>query len=144
MVQSFRQIIGAPASTATTSDSALLIIDAQQEYSTGILKTENVSFTGKAIASLLNKYRQAGGALVHILHDTPDGAPVFTPGRDVSEEFDEVRAKEGEKVVHKQFPGAFASTDLKSVLDGFGKKKLVLTGYMVGCLSRQNSKQEIS
>ncbi|KAL9110431.1 MAG: hypothetical protein Q9227_004975 [Pyrenula ochraceoflavens] len=129
-VQSFRQLLGTPPSTATPNDSVLLIIDAQNEYATGLLKTENVSSTRKAIAGLLSKYRAAGGALVHIVHDTPDGAPVFTPGKDISQEFEEVKAKDGEKVVHKQHPGAFAGTELKSVLDGFGKKKLVLTGYM--------------
>jgi hypothetical protein len=30
--RSFRELIGVPASTASTSDSALVIIDAQNEY----------------------------------------------------------------------------------------------------------------
>ena len=138
MAKSFRETIGLAPSTASTSDSVLVIIDAQNEYATGLLKTENVSSTKSAIASLLDKYRKAGGSLVHVVHDTPDGAPVFTPGKDVSKEFDEVKAQDGEKVIHKVHPGAFADTDLNQFLEGTGKKKLVLTGYMVSLISRRS------
>lgn len=70
---------------------------------------------------------------MHVLHQVPDGAPIFTPGTDLAEEFEELRPKEGEKVVKKLHPSAFAETELDGLLkkDGVEGKKVVLVGYMV-------------
>lgn len=68
---------------------------------------------------------------MHVVHKTPDGAPVFTPGSNLAEEMEGVVAKEGEKIVTKQFPGSFTGTDLEEYLKESGKKKVVLVGYMV-------------
>ncbi|OIW30038.1 isochorismatase [Coniochaeta ligniaria NRRL 30616] len=129
---SFRQLIGAPPSTASASDSTLIIIDAQNEYAEGSLKVRDVDSSRAVIASLLAKYRDAGGEVVHIVHDTPAGAPVFTPGTKLAEEFEELKPRDGEKVVRKNHPGSFAGTDLEEHLAGLGArgKKIVLTGYM--------------
>lgn len=129
-VSSFRQLIGVQPSTASPNDSTLIIIDAQNEYAQGQLKVKNVEQSRKVIASLLEKYRSAGGNIVHVVHDTPQGAPVFSPGTPLAEIFEELTPKDGEKVVHKQFPGSFAQTDLQEYLEKSGSKKLVLTGYM--------------
>lgn len=128
MAKSFRELIGVPPSTASTKDSVLVIIDAQNEYAEGQLKTANVDSTRKAIAGLLEKYRAASAPLVHIVHKTPEGAPVFTPGTALAAEFGELEPKAGEKVVGKQFPGSFTGTDLEEFLKGTGRGKVVLTG----------------
>jgi hypothetical protein len=47
---------------------------------------------------LLDKYRKDGGKVVHIVHKVPEGAPIFSPGTELAEEFEELRPKEGEKV----------------------------------------------
>merc|ERR1712098_928332 len=52
MAKAFRELIGVGPSTASTKDSVLVIIDAQNEYANGQLKTENVASTRKAISSL--------------------------------------------------------------------------------------------
>ncbi|EHK98657.1 putative Uncharacterized isochorismatase family protein yddQ [Glarea lozoyensis 74030] len=96
---SFRNdVLGAPRSSASTSDSVLVIIDAQNEYANGKLAVKNVEQSRKVIGSLLNKYRKANGKVVHVLHQVPDGAPVFTPGSDLAKEFDELKPKDGEPV----------------------------------------------
>ncbi|PKS05623.1 hypothetical protein jhhlp_008142 [Lomentospora prolificans] len=130
MAQSFRQIIGVPPSTASTKDSTLIIIDAQNEYAEGKLAVTNIQSSRKVIKALLEKYRAANGHIVHVVHDTPPGAPVFTPGTKLAEELEELTPKDGEKVVHKNYPSSFADTDLKQHLDSIGSKKLVLVGYM--------------
>lgn len=38
----------------------------------------------------MKKYRDAGGDIVHVLHDTPEGAPLFTPKTELAEEFSEL------------------------------------------------------
>ncbi|KAL2434989.1 Epoxide hydrolase penJ [Exophiala dermatitidis] len=133
-VKSFRDLVGAPRVTASPADSTLVIIDAQNEYAQGNLKTVNVDQTRKAIASLLERYRAAGDGknIVHVVHKTPDGAPVFTPGTALAEEFDELKPRPGEKVIQKQKVSSFADTDLHDYLSSLGErgKKTVLTGYM--------------
>ncbi|KAL6407223.1 isochorismatase [Ilyonectria robusta] len=127
---SFRQMLGVPPSTASVKDSTLIIIDAQNEYAEGKLQVSNVSTSRKVIASLLEKYRQGGGNVVHVVHATPDGAPVFTPNTKLAEEFEELTPQAGEKVVVKNYPSSFASTDLEQHLQSISSKKIVLTGYM--------------
>lgn len=142
---SFRQLLGVPPSTASPTDSALLIIDAQNEYALGHLKVTDAETSGSVIASLLEKYRAANGKIIHILHKTPDGAPIFTPGTHLSEPFPSLAPKDGEQVIWKQHPGSFAETNLDEVLKAWGVKKVVLTGYMahvcVSTTTRQASQR---
>lgn len=133
--KSFREMLGMPPSTASAKDSTLLIIDAQNEYADGQLKTANVDSTRAAISSLLDAYRAAdpsGQNVVHITHKVPDGAPVFTPDTPLAAEFDELKPKDGEAVVEKQQPGSFTGTQLDEILQKRTdkSKKVVLTGYM--------------
>ncbi|KAH6877056.1 isochorismatase [Thelonectria olida] len=127
---SFRQLVGVPPSTASVKDSTLIIIDAQNEYAEGQLQVRDVETSRKVIAALLEKYRSANGQVVHVVHDTPPGAPVFTPGTKLAEEFEELTPRDGEKVVHKNYPSSFADTDLQQHLESIGLKKIVLVGYM--------------
>ncbi|KAI9688933.1 MAG: hypothetical protein M1820_010202 [Bogoriella megaspora] len=127
---SFRTTIGIPPSKANPSDSALIIIDAQNEYASGKLAVTNAQTSRKAISDLLSRYRAAGGKIVHVTHQVPDGAPIFTPGTDLAQEFDELKPREGELTVVKQFPGSFTKTDLNELLKKEGAKKVVLCGYM--------------
>ncbi|KAK5110603.1 phospholipase C type enzyme [Meristemomyces frigidus] len=130
MAQSFRQIVGAGPSTASPSNSTLVIIDAQNEYAEGKLKVSNAPETRKAIAALLEKYRKAGGKVVHVKHSVPEGAPVFTPNTKLAEEYDELKPQDGEKVIDKIHPSSFADTNLHDYLRGVGGLKVVLVGYM--------------
>lgn len=131
--KSFRELVGVPPSTASASDSTLLIIDAQNEYAEGLLKTGGIDESRKAISTLLETYRKAdpsGKNIVHITHEEPDGAPVFTAGTRLAKEFDELAPKGEEHVLTKQQPGSFTGTKLESILKESGKKKVVLCGYM--------------
>ncbi|KAE8152979.1 Isochorismatase-like protein [Aspergillus avenaceus] len=136
--QSFRQIVGLPPSTATVHDSTLIIIDAQNEYASGHLKVEHVAESRRVIADLLSRYRAGGKNIVHVVHEVPQGAPVFTPGTPLAEEFEELKPQPNEKVVTKHFPSSFAQTDLDEHLKTLGEagKKVVLVGYMAHvCIS---------
>ncbi|KAJ5927692.1 hypothetical protein N7516_009465 [Penicillium verrucosum] len=115
--QSFREIIGIPRSSASPQDSTLIIIDAQNEYATGAPQ-DGKSGNGKNI--------------VHVVHEVPEGAPVFTPNTPLAQEFEELTPQGEEKVVTKNFPSSFAKTDLHAYLQGLGDvgKKVVLVGYM--------------
>ncbi|WOO77176.1 putative isochorismatase family protein YddQ [Vanrija pseudolonga] len=136
--KSFRQLAGIPPSTASTKDSVLVIVDAQNEYANGYLAVTNTETSRPAIAALLEKYRAGGGHIVHVVHQVPEGTPVFTPGTELAEEFDELKPAGGpnETVVVKKFPGSFAETNLDDIVKKTGLKKLVLVGYMAHvCIS---------
>ncbi|KAJ7463737.1 isochorismatase hydrolase-like protein [Mycena latifolia] len=131
--KSFRDLVGIPPSTATPTDSVLLIIDAQNEYAEGALAVSNLATSRPAIARLLQRYRAAGGAVAHIRHIVPTGTPVFTPGTPLADEFAELAALPAggaEFVVEKRFPGSFAETVLQSAIEATGLRKVVLVGYM--------------
>ncbi|KAJ7089489.1 Isochorismatase-like protein [Mycena crocata] len=130
---SFRALLGIPPSTASTADSVLIIIDAQNEYASGKLavSSSNIATSRPAIATLLQRFRAAGAPVAHVVHRTPDGAPVFTPGTALAEEFAELApAGAAEFVVEKRFPGSFAETDLQARIEATRRRKLVLVGYM--------------
>ena len=131
--KSFRSMLGLGQIHAVPSSSVLIIIDAQNEYADGLLKTANVSSTRANIASLLEAYRaQAPKHIVHITHSVPAGAPVFTPDTELAQPFEEVAPHEGEKHIWKSQPGAFTGTDLDAHLKSLGDsaKTVVLCGYM--------------
>ena len=96
--KSFRSLLGIPPSSPTPSDSVYIIVDAQNEYDHGELAISNVKESRANIAAVLEKYRTAGGDIVHVKHATPEGVPLFTPGTELAEEFEELSPKEGEKV----------------------------------------------
>lgn len=129
-IQSFREIIGAQPSKVSTLSSVLIIIDAQNEYAEGHLKVHNVDASRKVIASLLQKYRSSSAPVIHVIHDTPSGAPIFTPSTPLAAEFSELAPKDGETVIHKQAPSSFTGTELDDVLKKLGRKQIVLVGYM--------------
>jgi nicotinamidase-related amidase len=128
---SARSMLGLTPSTASTSDSVLVIVDAQNEYATGKLRVSNVETSRKVIQSLLQNYRTAKAPVVHVVHSTPEGAPVFTPNSELAEEFSELEPLDGEPVISKQCPGSFTGTKLQEELESTGRKKVVLVGYMV-------------
>ncbi len=88
--KSFRSLLGVPPSKPTPSDSVLVIVDAQNEYDHGLLAISDVKSSRAVIGDVLKKYREAKGDVVHVVHDTPDGAPLFTPGTELAEEFSEL------------------------------------------------------
>lgn len=140
VAQSFRNILGISASTASVQDSTIVIIDAQNEYASGQLKVKSVDQSRKVIADLVARYRNGGNGknIVHVVHEVPAGAPIFTPGTELAEEFSELTPRSGEKVIKKHFPSSFAQTDLHEYLEGLGNvgKKIVLVGYMAHvCIS---------
>jgi nicotinamidase-related amidase len=127
-------LLGIEPSTASTSDSILVIIDAQNENATGKLKNEKLKASRPVIASLLEKYCAAKAPIVYVVQLTPSGAPIFAPDTELSAEFDELKPAEGEKVVEKLHPGSFTGTNLQDILTATDRSKIVLVGYMVSSL----------
>ncbi|CAL8579937.1 hypothetical protein XPA_005668 [Xanthoria parietina] len=134
--KSFRSFLGLPDSKPTPPSTVLIIVDAQNEYDHGLLAIHEVQKSRHAIGNVLEKWRNGGGEVVHILHKVPEGAPLFTPGTELAEEFEELKPREAEKVIYKPHPCAFTDTPLDAHLKQLGKSKIVLVGYMAHvCIS---------
>ncbi|KAL8648707.1 MAG: hypothetical protein Q9226_005891 [Calogaya cf. arnoldii] len=126
--KSFRSLLGMPDSKPTPSDAVLVIVDAQNEYDHGLLAIYEVEESRKAIGNVLEKWRGGGGDVVHILHQVPEGAPLFTPGTELAEEFEELRPKDGEEahvcISATSRIGAELGYDVSVVSDAIGDRDI--------------------
>ncbi len=114
------------------SDSALLIIDIQNDYFPGgKMELEGADAAGRKAAEALAAFRAKGLPVFHVRHlSTRPGASYFIPGTEGAEIHASVRPAAGEPVVEKNFPNSFRATDLKERLERAGIKQLVVAGLM--------------
>ncbi len=88
----------------------------------------HVEESRKVIKALLEHYRSSGGVVIHVVADTPSGAPIFTPGTPSAEVLEELTPIAGEPIVHKVHASAFTVPAFKQELDKTGLKKIVVVG----------------
>ena len=110
------------------SGSVIVVIDAQREYLDGRLPLPNIEPAIDTIERLLAAARDVGAPVVHVAHQGKPGGTFDPESGGVI--IDAVAPVDGETVVHKTFPNAFAGTELRDVLTGLGDKALVLCGFM--------------
>ncbi|PMD29950.1 Isochorismatase hydrolase [Hyaloscypha variabilis F] len=135
-LRTLRSLVGVPPSAPSVNDSVLVIIDVQNEYIDGLLQITNPEPSRKVIHSLLEQYRTTSGDVIHVVHDAPEGAPVFTPNTHLAEIVDELKPLETEPIIHKRHASAFTGTTFQEELTKIGKTKIVLVGYMAhNCIS---------
>lgn len=108
--------------------AALIIIDAQEEYRKGALPLTGVDAALTQAAALLAASRAAGGTVIHIVHKGSEGT-VFDPAG-FGAIMQEVAPREGEAVIGKTEPSAFAGTGLADQLRAAGVSQIVLAGFM--------------
>ena len=70
-----RQLSGLPATPARLSESALIIVDAQNAYRSGVMQLEGVEPVLDECAHLLARARALKIPVVHIQHDAGPGSP---------------------------------------------------------------------
>lgn len=111
---------------------ALLIIDIQNDY----FKNGAMELVGSEEASLiarklLDKFREENLPIIHIQHiSTRAGATFFLPNTFGAEIHENVRPKENEKIIIKNFPNSFRDTDLLEYLKSENISDLVVCGMM--------------
>lgn len=71
------QIAGAPLHPSALEKSALVIIDAQLEYTKGSLPLDGVDAAIVEAAKLLKLARERGVPVFHIVQHAPSGRPLF-------------------------------------------------------------------
>lgn len=128
MAMTMLQMSGVAPAPATMADGVLLIIDAQREYTDGLLPLTGVGPAVDALAVLLEKARVAGAPVVHIRHQTKGKA--FNPGSTGFEIVKVLTPRDGEAVFDKGLPNAFTGTELAKHLAGTNRKNLIVGGFM--------------
>ena len=128
MAMTMLQMAGMTPTPATMADGILLIIDAQTEYTDGLMPLPGVQPAIAALAGLLDKARTAGAPVVHVRHKGPGKA--FNPASAGYEIVSALTPRAGETIIDKGLPNAFAGTELAKQLAAIGRKNLIVGGFM--------------
>jgi nicotinamidase-related amidase len=128
MAMTMLQMSGLSPTPATMADGVLLIIDAQREYTDGLLPLTGVSAAVDALSGLLDKARRASAPVVHVRHKGTGKA--FNPSSSGFEIVRQLTPRDGETVIDKSLPNAFAGTELMKHLSASGRKNLIVGGFM--------------
>ncbi len=123
------QMAGANSAPAKLSDATVIIIDAQDEYVSGKLPLTGVDDALSQISKLLAAARSAGAPIVHVQQRGRPGG-LFDPNGPMFKIVPQAAPLNGETLVEKPLPNAFAKTDLHDKLQAIGKKSLVIAGFM--------------
>jgi nicotinamidase-related amidase len=121
---------GASMEPSRLSDSALVLIDCQNEYVSGVLALPGVAPALKEAEKILARARDVGTPVIHVVHHGRPGGGVFDPDGPSSEIATDVAATNGEAIVPKALPNSFAGTNLDVILEETGKKELIIVGFM--------------
>lgn len=124
-----REIVGLGQQAAPLKDSALVMIDCQNTYRSGIMQLTGVEEALQEAQKLLHMARALKIPVFHIRHDAGPGTP-YDVNAPIGAIADEVAPVAGEAVITKNYPNAFIQTDLDAQLKAAGVKNLVLAGFM--------------
>ncbi|MER6989250.1 isochorismatase family protein [Saccharopolyspora hirsuta] len=128
--KTLRDVIGLDPRPPRLSESALILIDVQNTYRTGVMALDGAEEALAAAARLLERAREAGTPVVHVINDGGEGSP-YDIRAHIGAISDEVAPIGGEPVVVKQFPNSFHATDLEKTLQDLDVGgDLVLAGFM--------------
>ena len=123
------ELSGADLNPPDIKDSTLIIIDMQNEYLGGPLE---LPAAGAAIAkakTMLESARASGGKVVHIAHKGREGS-LFDRDAERGQIVDPLTPVDGEPLIEKGLPNAFAHTKLHETLQQDGATDLVIIGFM--------------
>lgn len=124
-----RQLSGMPDQPAPLSQTALIIVDAQNTYRSGPLELNGVEPALDECARLLARARALAIPVIHIQHDAGPGSP-YDIRSDIGAIADKVAPRDGEPIVVKHYPNAFVGTELDARLKALGVTRVVIAGFM--------------
>lgn len=127
--QTLLQIAGAPAHPSPPDRSALVLIDHQLEYLGGGVPLSGIEAAIGELERLLRLARDGGVPVFHIVHHGKPGAALFDPLGPHAEIIASLAPRDGETVVVKSLPNAFAGTDLRDRIAATGRGELIIAGF---------------
>lgn len=112
--------------------TALLIIDVQNDYfPNGKMELSHSIEASIKIQSLLNQFRKNALPIIHVQHfSIKPSATFFIPKTSGVEIHENVKPILEEKIITKNYPNSFRSTELNDYLKEHDISKLVITGMM--------------
>jgi len=128
--QTLRTIAGANWLLPPLSECVLLIVDAQDDYRQGKLPLHEIEPAIAEAAAVLDKARNAGAPVIHIVQMSPPASPIFARGSAGAAIIKELTPRDGEIIVEKTLPDSFAQTTLLEHLRQFNREWLIVIGYM--------------
>jgi len=128
-LKTIRDIAGLSDAASAISDSALIIIDAQNTYCEGVMKLEGMDAALNNCQNLLERFRKAHRPIFHIRHDAGPGSP-YDVSSHVGQIVDLLEPQAGEPVITKNYPNSFHETELDQLVKSTGTENLILVGFM--------------
>jgi nicotinamidase-related amidase len=134
------ELAGTPSHPSPLDASVLVIVDAQLEYVTGKLPLAGIEAAIGEAANLLALARRNAVPVIHVVQHSLPGRPLFDPATPFVEIVPALTPLEGEKIITKRLPNAFAGTRLHQALqeigEATGRNELILAGFMTHmCIS---------
>jgi nicotinamidase-related amidase len=122
------QMAGAQPTPASLSESVVIIIDGQREYVDGALPLVGVDGAIAEGAHLLTRARKSGTPVIHVVHR--GSGSLFNPQTPYFSIAEPLTPTDGEVVIEKRLPNAFAGTNLQAAIRATGRKQLIIIGFM--------------
>ncbi len=123
------ELVGLDCTPCSFGKSALILVDCQNTYLSGLMKLVGVDEALAEAEQVLARARQAGTPVIHIAHDAGPGSPY-----DIEAECGKIASQvapiSGEPTVVKNYPNSFAQTDLHERLQKLGVSNLIVVGFM--------------
>lgn len=123
------EMAGAGRPAVDPADTAVVMIDCQNEYVDGHLPLPGVAAALAEGARLLALARARGIPVLHVQHRGRAGG-LFDPEAAAFAIAEPVAPAAGEAQVEKALPNAFAGTDLDERLKAAGRGHLIVAGFM--------------
>jgi nicotinamidase-related amidase len=127
--KTLRDITGMGYSPAKLKDSALVMVDCQNTYRTGVMQLANVEPAIVEAQKLLRLARELKVPIIHIQHDAGPGSP-YDITVEIGAISTEVAPQSGEDVIVKHYPNSFIETTLETKLRSLRIEDVVLAGFM--------------
>jgi len=127
--ETLASMAGLPQVPGTPDNSVLLIIDGQLEYTAGRLPLSGIDAAVEEGTRLLSYARALGIPVFHAIHHARQGAPVFDPEGPYVGFIPALAPVEGESVIVKALPNAFAGTTLAAAISAIGRREIVIAGF---------------
>jgi nicotinamidase-related amidase len=123
------QLAGADLEPAQVDSACLILIDMQNEYLDGPIAVANADAAIAQAKKLLESARAAGSPVIHVAHKGRAGS-LFDRDAKRGQIVDELAPIEGENIVEKGLPNAFAGTPLQDLITGCERNDLIICGFM--------------
>ncbi len=124
-----REMAHLPTTSGALASSALVMVDAQNTYRSGIMELAGIEAALDACARLLARARKLRVPIFHIQHDSGPGSP-FDITASIGAIADKVAPTNDEPIIVKRYPNSFVGTDLQAHLKASARQTIVVAGFM--------------